>query len=164
MHREPSGERVKTIELEQLGITAEAIVEGLVERLQDNVWKEVEGEVRSRIDKVIDVAVTSRVAALIESMATEMLDFKFTETTDWGERKSVHTVRERITKEFEQQCTYKRNQYSSDKNAFSKIFDKVLEEMMADAKKTVLNQLNESFTKACFDFARDETMKKLGVK
>jgi hypothetical protein len=142
------------------------------ELIKEAVIERVIGDVRNRMPKLLDeklnaalsAEVNTAVKSFIEKTLPNLMDHEFTETSSWGEKKGVYTVRNRILKSVEEQVFYKQTSYNSDKNAFTRCVDDIVEAKMSTFKKEVNKAVDEKFTREAMAYAEKALRERLGVK
>lgn len=143
--------------------TKDALMIAVSERIVQSLEATLIDDARAQLDKMMSTIVKTKVEEIMTALASEILDYRFTETSSWGEKKGTYTVRDRIIKAFKDQTEYKSASYSSDANSFTKFVKDVLDTEFNKAKPELMKRVNEDFTAKCFEYAKTETLKKLGV-
>lgn len=141
------------------------------ELIRDAVITQVTSDVRGKVKDILDQklnevlgsAVNVAVQEFLDKQLPILMDHEFTETTTWGEKKGTYTVRNRILKALDDQASYKKESYSSDRNSFTKCLDNIVENKMTDFKKQINTQVDEKFTKEAMAYAEQRLKERLKI-
>lgn len=73
-------------------------------------------------------------------------------------------MRKQLAQVINEQMVYKRSSYDSDKNAFTRVVDDAVKEMVDKFKKDYSRTVDEMFTQECLTFAQEKLRERLGIK
>ncbi len=136
------------------------VVENIEKTLKKSVIDKINHDVSVKIEEAIDVAIVQKMDAIVDNVLTAV----YQPVDRWGNKNGNETTfREALVKSINENMVYKKTNYDSDKNAFTKMIDSVISEQMKiisdDYKKTV----NESIGKEAFNLAITTLKSKLGI-
>ena len=140
--------------------TKEAIMVAVVEK----IYRAVEKNIGKSISDQIENIVCDRLAAAMETLIENLMDYEFTETGSYGQTKGTTTIRNRIFKEIESHMVWKEGRYSSDNNSFTKAALKVIEDKMKTFQDMFNKEVDAQFTKDCMAYATKKLQERLGIK
>lgn len=149
-----------------------------VETLQDSVRRQVvaaltqkistgiEKKIDSEVAKDIDESIKKNIESLTPQIFKDMLEAEYVPVDRYGDRKHGEktTMRKQLVAVIQENMTYKKTSYSSDKNNFTRVVDEVLHSKISDFKSAFDKTINEMFVKECFEYAQNKLQAKLGIK
>lgn len=146
-----------------------------VETLQDSVRRQVvdsltaaiRKNVKTEIEQAVAVTITTEIQAFIKAempgLLTELLVTEYTPVGRYGEKSTPTTFRAELVKSITESMVYKRGQYESDKNVFTKAVDAVVSENVNAFKADFQKQVDANFTDEALQYATSALKKKLGI-
>ncbi len=136
------------------------IIESLTKKIQDGVKKQVDNEVSRVITEEIAVAVKSQMPEIVSNL----MNAEYLAVDRWGDSTNkTTTFRAELVKAIHEQMVYKRTQYESDKNTFTKAVDSVIQENMKSFQTEFNKLVTDEFSKGAMEYARTTLAKKLGL-
>ncbi|MBX9686373.1 MAG: hypothetical protein K2X27_06695 [Candidatus Obscuribacterales bacterium] len=143
---------------------AESIHRQITETLTANLKKGIEERINSEIATLINEQIKAVVANQMPSLAEDLMNAEYLEVDKWGDQgREKTTVRKELVKEIHKQMTYKPDQYSSNRNTFTKAVDAAVEEHVKGFKKAYDQAMVELFQKEAFEYAVNKMSEKLGL-
>lgn len=130
----------------------------------ESLSKQAERRVREKLDEEIKRVIPIKVQEVIESVVPEILDYEFTETSNYGAKGQTMTVRDRICKDMAEAMKWRDGSYDSDRSAYTKVVRGVIEKRLAEFAKEFHKDIDSKFLSACIGYAQAELQKKLGIK
>ena len=135
------------------------VIDAMRASIQKGVGKRIDEEVSRILNEELKAQLSDKIPAMIEDVFTA----EFTPVGRWGEKAEPTTFRKEIIKHLSGEMVYKKANYESDKNAYTKAVDAVVSEN--------LKAFQAEFNKACKDivakdaltYAVTEMKKRLGV-
>jgi hypothetical protein len=95
----------------------------------------------------------------------DLLSAEYVSIDRWGDRQDKPTTfRKELVKSIHEQMVYKKAQYDSDKNAFTKAVDEVVAEKIKEFKADFVKQVDAQFVAEAMAFATAKLKERLGVK
>jgi hypothetical protein len=146
------------------------------ETLQDSVRRQVVEHVtqtiRKGVGEKIDAAVSQTISAGIKeyldgempNLMANLMDSEYLPVDRYGDRNKPTTFRKELIRSITENMQYKKTNYSSDRNAFTKAVDEVIEENVKLFKADFSKQVNAQFTAAAMQYAVNTLKEKLGIK
>lgn len=137
------------------------VIEKLSSDIKSNIGKKIDAEIASFINQTIREHITKFMPDTIAAL----MDTEYRVVDRYGDRgKEPTTFRKELVKAIQENMVYQPNRYSSDENIFTKSVKAVVESNVSKFKTDFSNMVNAEFTKECFEYARTELQKKLGIK
>lgn len=138
------------------------VIEKLSRQIQDGIGNRID----NKISEIINVTIKKSMEELTPSLIGDLMNAEYTPVDRWGSRKDggPTTFRKELVRSINEEMIYKKASYESDKNTFTKAVDSVVLENVNKLKIGFDKLVNEMFTQACFDYAKNALQKKLGVK
>jgi len=137
------------------------VVEKLTEKTSAGIQKQINDAVALVLSQELQSAVKEKMPTLLD----DLLNAEYYPVDRYGQRdKQQTTFREALVKEITSQMVYKKANYDSDKNTFTRSVDSVIAENVKAMQKDFDNKIIEMFQKEAFDYAMKQMAKKLEVK
>ena len=125
------------------------VVDNLTDRISKGVLKKVDESIGNLIDKKVEEFAEKQLPDLFKSV----IDAEYDIVDSWGSIKETTTMRKKLINTLTSQMVYKKCNYESDKNYFTKNVDAVLAVQTAEFQKNFDNKITEVFTKEAFEYA-----------
>jgi hypothetical protein len=146
---------------------AETLQESVRRQVIDSVAETIKKGIGERIDHAISVMITDSLNKYLKSempkLSRSLMDAEFKPVSRWGETDKPTSFRKELLKSITENMTYKKTNYSSDRNAFTKAVDEVVEENVKLFKVDFAKHVDAQFTAAAMQCAADTLKKKLGI-
>jgi hypothetical protein len=147
----------------------ESLNESIRRQVIDSVKREIKDGVRLRINeeinKVISEEVLSQVKLIAPDLCKNILDLEFQPVTSYGSHDGKPTtLRNRFIEDLKKQFIYRKAQYDSEKNEFTRSVDSVVSSMMSDFKSSYNKEIDASFTQEALNYATIKMKERLGIK
>jgi hypothetical protein len=137
----------------------EAIRMAIIDRLTARASKRIDQKMSEEINRLVPLKVNE----VLNSIIPTILDYEFTETSSYGEKKETMTVRDRICKDMATAMKWKDGSYDSDRSAYTKVVRNVIEKRLTEFAKEFHKDIDSKFLSACIGYAQAELQKKLGI-
>ena len=134
------------------------VVDNLTAKIQLGIGKRVDEQISAVLNKEVAAAVALQMPAIID----DLINATYTPVSEWGERKAPTTLRSALVQSLNSQMVYKRAQYESDRNVFTKAVDSLVSENLKTFQAEFNKLVTADFTKAAMAHATAELKKKLG--
>jgi len=138
-------------------VIREDIVRSCVDQIMDYQFKE-------SFSKTIGNLVRERSIKKIDELIESLLDYEFTPTNDYGQTQNTTTLRNRIIEAFSKNCIYKKSEWHSDENAFTKMTNKLLEKAISEFSDQFSKEISYEFKSKCVDVAVQKLKKSFELK
>lgn len=147
----------------------ETLKESIQRQVIDNLTAKIHAGINRRLDDEVQKVLNEELKKAIQEKMPMILNQLFTEdyvpVDRYGSSSGKSTnFRAELVKAINEQMVYKRAQYDSDKNVFTRAVDQVVSENVA-AFKTEFNKLVDSnFTQEVLHQAQKKLQERLGIK
>lgn len=135
------------------------VIESVARTTKEGIGRKIDEAVGETIKK----GINDYLATEMPSLLANIMDAEFVTVDQWGSRGTTTSFRKELVKSITANMQYKKTQYSSDKNAFTKAVDEVIEENVKLFKDDFKKQVDAQFTAAAMQYATDVLKKKLGI-
>ncbi len=137
------------------------VVDHLGMEVKKGIGKQIDSEIAKIINEELKVALKARIPALID----ELMTTEYTPVDRWGDRQrdKTTTFRKELVRSINEEMVYKKTQYSSDANSFTKAVDSVIKDNVDEFKTTFNKLVNSTFTTEIMNHAMQELQKKFGI-
>ena len=117
-----------------------------------------------RLDKLLNEQLSKVVAEQVAATVNMHLDTEFADMDAYGRPGKTCTVRARIADFIQQQCTFKRENYSNNENAFTKAVREVVEKEVAKFKAEFNALVTRQVVEQSAEMATQRLRDALGIK
>jgi hypothetical protein len=138
----------------------EEVVRSLTKKMGEGLTLAIQRETTAVINAELCKAVQERMPSLVVAL----LDDPFVPVDRYGTRGEPTTFRGALVKEINSQMVYKKTQYDSDKNAFSRAIDDVLKQNLDVFKAEMKKQVDQQYTAAVLQEAVSAIRLRIGIK
>lgn len=146
---------------------AESLQDSVRRQVIDGMTASIRKSVDTQIQKAIAQTITTQVQTFIEAempgLMSELLVAEYTPVGRYGEVSKPTTFRAELVKSITENMVYKRANYESEKNAFTKSVDAVVEASVKEFRTDFQKQVDANFTSEVMVFATASLKKKLGI-
>ena len=145
------------------------------ETLQESVRRQVITAVSAtvktgigeKIDRAISETITNNIQTFLKDqmplLLGDIMDAEYTPVGRYGDAGKPTSFRKQMLKTIEENMVYKKDNYSSDNNAFTRAVDDVIEQHMKLFKADFNKKVDADFTAAAMQYATEVLKKKLGI-
>lgn len=142
----------------------ESVRRQVIDGLTTAVKKGVGEQINHAVAKTIQTQIEEYVEKEMPAMLAGIVDSTYIPVNRWGEReREPTTFRKELVKSINENMVYKKTNYSSDANAFTKAVDGVIEENLKSFKAEFQKKVDADFVAHAFQYAQDALKKKLGI-
>lgn len=150
------------------GNPTESIQESIKRQVVEVISKKIEAGITRQIDVEVEKQITTTLKniadTLLPKLAEDMINAEYKTVDMWGSMtKSTTTFRAELVKLITSSMVYKKCNYKSDENAFTKTVDAVIEENIKKFQSEFNKIVTDEFRKDALAYAIDTLKKKLGV-
>jgi hypothetical protein len=135
------------------------VVRSLTKTMGERLTQTIERETRTVINEALQAAIKDRMPSIIDSI----IDAPFVPVDQYGSPGKPTTFRTALANAITGQMIYKKVQYDSDKNAFTRTVDAVIDENMKIFKAEMKRQVDQQYTAAVLQEATIVLRQKLGL-
>lgn len=137
------------------------VIENLTKKVSDGISKRIDQEVNS----VINTSIASAVEERMQGIVDDILTTPYQPVDRWGSSVGAPTTfREALVKSIHENMVYKKTQYSSDANIFTKSVDAVIAEQMKIISALYKETVDQEIGKQAFALAISSLKTKLGLQ
>lgn len=137
------------------------VIDSLTAIIKSGVGKQIDAQVSNVINAEIKTAIEGKIPQFVD----DVLSARYQKVNQWGEKTfEPTTFREEIVKSINEQMIYKKSHYNSDKNAFSRAMDELVEEKVKSFKEKFNKEVDGVFVQEAMAFAQQKLKERLGIK
>ena len=142
----------------------EAIRKEVVDSLVKTMGKGIGAAVHEQTIVILNEELRKAVAEQMPAIIDDLLTAEYVAVDKWGQRSSEPTTfRAALVKEINTQMAYRKVQYDSDKNAFTRAVDEVLNENLRVFKAELKKQVDADYTREVMNAAAAALKVKMGI-
>jgi len=145
----------------------ETLQESIRRQVIDSITKNVKQGIKLRIDEAVGNTIQTELNSYLKDalpgLFAQIMDAEYTPVSTYGSRGDTTTLRATLLKSITDNMVYRKGNYSSENNAFTKAVDSVMEEQLKAFKADFNKTVDATFTAAAFAHAREAVQKKLGI-
>jgi len=146
---------------------AETLQESIRRQVIDSVTATIKKGVGQQIDAAVSSAISTNINDFLKqqmpSLLANIMDTQYEPVGRYGEKAQPTSFRQELVKVVIENMQYKRANYESDKNVFTKTVDAVIAENVASFKTDFNKKVDAEFTAAAMQYAQEALKKKLGI-
>ena len=136
------------------------VIEQIADALKIEIRRSADKIIKEELEKALVVTIKERVASIVDMH----LDTEYTETDEYGRCGKSSTVRNRIAEGLSRQCTFKKANYSSDQNAFTRAVMDTVEQEMKKFRAEYTSLVNKMLIQQCMEEAAAKLRAACGIK
>ena len=148
---------------EMLGDEA-TIRDEVIEQVSNSLIASFRNQVANAVSEILDKHVGETAKKVLEEITIAHLDTVVTPTNEYGKQLEPYTLRNKLADIVASQCVYKKANYDSDKNAFSRAADAVIEAEMKKFKGEFNSLINRTLIQNCMEEAQAKLKAACGIK
>lgn len=142
---------------------AESIKRQVVDNIQKTLSKGITNKINEEVSNAIDEQIKKSLDEIRPNLIAEILDKEYVCVDRYGSRKEPTTFRNQLIKVVHEEMVYKKSNYSSDKNVFTKAVDGVLETQVLAFKKQFDEIITKEYVAETKAYAAKVLKEKLGL-
>ena len=136
------------------------VVENLTKKVSLGIEKQIDSEVSKAIQDNLVLALAEKMPVLID----DLMGAEYQPVNPWGSKEGDRTTfRKALIKCITENMVYKKAQYPSDRNIFTKAVDSAIHERMDEIAKDYKKLVDETIGKEAFNLAIKTLQTKLGL-
>lgn len=136
------------------------VIESLRRSIEDGVGKQITSEVSRIMDEEIRTAINVQMPQIIN----DLINSEYVMVGRYGNVEGKTTFRAQLIKAITENCQYKKTQYDSERNLFTKAVDDCISENMKSMKEEFNNIYTEKFKNEALAYAVDRIKQLIGIK
>lgn len=137
------------------------VVSALTQKIQSGIQKQIDAELSLKIKEFISKNLEAHTPKII----SDLMDAEYVQVDRYGDRhREPTTFRKQLVQAINAEMVYKKANYDSEKNAFTKAIDDVVGKNVQAFKTAFDKMVNETFVAECFSYAQKKMQEKLGIK
>ena len=145
----------------------ETLNESIRRQVIESITAKVKEGIKNRIDHAVGETIQQELNSYLKEalpvLFAQIMDAEYTPVSQYGRRGEPTTLRATLLETITESMVYKRANYDSDKNAFTKAVDSVMGEQLKAFQVEFNKTVDATFTAAAFEHARLAIQKKLGI-
>lgn len=146
---------------------SETLQESVRRQVLDSVTKTVQTGISARIDAAISTTITAAIQEYLNGelpvLLANIMDSEYKPVGRYGEKGEPTTFRKELVKSINENMVYKRTNYSSEANLFTKAVDAVVEDNLKSFKEEFRKKVDSDYTAYAMAYATEQLKKKLGI-
>lgn len=135
----------------------------VVDSFTATIRKSVNTEIEQAVSKTITTEIQTFIKAEMPALMAELLVTEYTPVGRFGEQGKPTTFRAELVKSITENMVYRRANYDSDKNVFTKTIDAVVSDSVNAFKTEFQKQVDANYTAEVMALATATLKKKLGI-
>jgi hypothetical protein len=135
------------------------VIANLTERAKTGIAKKIDDE----IAKLIADEIKNTVAVKMPALVDDLLNAEYTPVSKWNEQATPTTVRKTLIETITNEMVYKKVNYDSDRNFFTKSVDNILATKLKEFQTEYNKLVNEMFAKDVLTMAITHIKTKVGM-
>lgn len=147
---------------------AETLQESIKRQVIENITEYAKKGAKARIDEEVNIAINTAIKeTLVEQMPAiidDIINVEYVPVDRYGSRSPKTSFRDQLIKSIHENMTYKKTQYDSDKNVFTKTVDNVISEQMTIIGKQYKELVDHELGKKAFELAITTLKTKFGLQ
>lgn len=146
---------------------AESLQESVSRQVINAVTSGIQKGITHKIDEAVATTISQSISAYLErempGLLANIMDAEYVPVGRYGEKSSPTSFRRELVRSINENMVYKRANYESDKNAFTKAVDQVVGSNLKEFKAEFQKQVDAQFTAQAMSYAAESLRKKLGI-
>ena len=142
----------------------ETILKRVIDEIYNKVSVDAENTLKKFVSKTLTDTIKTKVTEILDKEIPNLLEYEFEEVTSWGDSKGKHRVKDKILNEIKANSIYKPTGYSSDQNSFTKLVNRLFDEIAKDVKADMKKIIDAKFTKEMVALAEKNIQQRLGIQ
>lgn len=143
---------------------AETLKDSVKRQILEGVTRQIRQGISDEVGKVLNEELSKAVKEQIPGIVNDLINAEYTPVDRYGDSKPSTTFRKELLRVLQEEMVYKKAQYASDKNAFTKAIDAVIESQMKEFQSGYNKIVTDQFTKDAFDYAVNKLRERMGLK
>lgn len=135
----------------------ESLSESIQRQVKESIEKKIAEGIVSRVNQQVTEVIQSKIEEYVESqlpsLFDELIDKEYTVRDKWGSNARQTTMRKELLSTLLSQMEYKKANYDSDKNYFTRNVDEATREYIQNFKNEFDKKVNEEILREAFDYA-----------
>lgn len=136
----------------------------VIEQVSNSLISSFRNQVANAVSEILDKYVAETAKKVLEEISNAHLDTVITPTNEYGKQQAPYTLRNKLAEIVASQCVYKKAIYDSDKNAFSRAADAVIEAEMKKFRDEFNSLVNKTLIQNCMTEAQAKLRAACGIK
>jgi len=141
----------------------EAIKHEVIRSLTAKIKQGIEKQVQCEVSRVINEELAKAVQEQMPTIINDLLNAEYVMVSRYGDVQGMTTFRKELVKVITENMVYKKTQYASDRNAFTKAVDEVIAENVKTFQAEFNSLVTTEFAKESLAHAVAVLKKKLGI-
>jgi FKBP-type peptidyl-prolyl cis-trans isomerase (trigger factor) len=142
----------------------ESIRRQVIDALTNSLKETIQRAIRNKIDETIETELHAQLVERMPSIMDIIMNEPYKPVSRYGQSSEPTTFKAELVKEVHSQLVYKKTSSSYDRNLFTKAVDDTVEENLRQFKADFNKKVDQDYTAACMEYARQKLMDKLGIK
>ncbi len=137
----------------------------VINAIKREIQDEAKLKISEQVNRTIQEEVLTQVKLVAKDILPDLIDREYQPVNSWGAHDGKPTtMRNQFIESLKKEFVYKKGQYSSDKNEFTKSIDSLVDTMMQEFKKEYNKIVDANFTQEALNYATLKMKERLGIK
>jgi hypothetical protein len=142
---------------------AESIRRQVIEVIKQDAAKDIKRQISEAVNIAIDTEMRDAIKDRMPGIVDELMDTEYQPVSNYGAKSPPTTFRKQLLAGILSEMTYKKANYDSDKNAFTKAVDATVNAQLHQFSKEFQKTIDAEFTRQALATATEALRKRLGV-
>jgi hypothetical protein len=142
----------------------ESVKRQVLQYVTDNVLKTTKRQIEEETSRVINETLRTTLVEKMPTLLEEVLNAEYTPVNTYGQKGIPTTFKHELINEINNNMVYKKTTYPSDKNAFTKAVDSVVDTKLNEFKSLWLKTVDRRFLEDAMAYATNALAERLNLK
>lgn len=141
----------------------ESVKRQVIDKVANVVIEGVGKLINSEVSKVLDDEIKKAVQIQMPKIVDDLMNKEYTPVSTYGHSDQPTTFKSELVKSVQEQAVYKKTNYNSDKNAFTKAVDDIVNENISEFKTDFRKLVDANYKEEALEYAVNLLKEKLKV-
>jgi hypothetical protein len=147
---------------------SETLQESVRRQVVDRIARDFREKIAIKVDDAVSKAVSDTVSLALKEtsprLVADLLDAEYTPVDKYGHKGEKTTFRSQVLLGIQKDLVYRKENYQSDTNYFTRTIDAVVKEKVDEFRKSFVDKVNASYISETMEFAVKTLKDRLGIK
>lgn len=136
----------------------------VIDQVSSALLTDLRTKAKEKLGEMLDNCLRESISAVTKEAISIHIDTEFTDFDQYGRPGKTASVRDRIADYVQQQCTFKKSQYPSDRNHFTNAVQETVEQEMRKFKSEFTSLITRQVVEQSMEMAVATLKASLGIK
>lgn len=142
----------------------ESIRRQVIDGVSAAIGKDVKRTIDEKVGQTIQAGIDEFLKGEMPKLFANIVDSTYVPVDSYGRKGDTTSFRSELVKSITANMVYKKANYDSDKNCFTRAVDDTAKELLADFKTSFNKKVDADFTQLAMDYATQKIKERLGIK